>query len=227
MSLFRPSKDETNAINNAIAVQQQAYQNAQNLLSPYTQNAGTDFQNERNFIYDSAGKIAAYGNPAQNMWQSISESPADLYAQDISSFQLSPGAQFQLQQEEIAARNEAAASGALGSTGDIAKQMKIAQGLVAQDQQQYFDDLQKERQNQMNALRDYRNVTRNLLNTFNNMINREFSASTSLAGTGEKIGQSISNLDVQRGRAQEQGAQNILSRAGNLLGLGIAAAESL
>lgn len=227
MNLFGGNDDVDQGYDEANQAIQAGYNNASNLMNPYTQNAGTDFNNARGYVYDEMGNVLSYGNPASNMWSEISEDPSTLYDSDMSGYQMSDAAQNEMASEMMAANNTSASSGQLGGTNNIDQNMQTAQSITSKDQQQYFDNIQTERGNQMNYLGDYRSVLNNLTKQFGQIINKEYSGSTSLSNMGMQAAKVTSNNDIGEGKANAQYDQNLLSAAGNLTGAAIGGTASM
>ncbi len=227
MNLFGSDDDIQNSEDQALQYEQEAYNNSANLLSPYTQNAGTDFNNGRQAIYDAGGKLIGYGNPATGLWNQIGEDPTTMYEQDMANYTMSAGAQNEMAAEEMAANNAAAASGQIGGTNNMVQDEQIAESVTSQDEQQYFNDVQKERGNQLSYLDDLRNVQSTLLKTFQSMIGREYGASNQLSQAGLRAAQEAGRDEMEAGRYESQNDSGLLKDAGNLLGGLVGAGASI
>ncbi len=149
----------------------------------------------------------------QSQYASLMGDPTALINHIMSGYQESPGAKYNISQGIDAANRAAAAGGMAGTPESQASAMQVAQGLSAQDQQQYLQ----------NALGMYRTG---------------IAGAQGLAGMGQQAGQSLAdqlaNIAASQAQLAYSGAQQRnQSRSGligglmGLLGSGVDMAASL
>lgn len=109
-------------INNAINRTGQTTDQANQYLQPYQQ-----------------GGQQAYGQ--YNDWLQRMQNPTGFYNDVMSQYQMSPAAQFQMEQGTQAANHSAAAAGNVGTPAAQKALMRYSQGLSSQDMQNYFNNV--------------------------------------------------------------------------------------
>jgi hypothetical protein len=77
-------------------------------------------------------------NPLQEQYASLMSNPQALMDRIMSSYQQSPGAKYNIDQGIDAANRASSAGGMLGTPASQSAAMKVAQGLSAQDQNNYL-----------------------------------------------------------------------------------------
>ncbi len=189
MSIF--GNDYQGYSDDAIQAAEQSYSQAAGYMQPYTQNAGTDFSNGRNWLYSAlGGRTNAYN---QNMLNYLNMSPSQMMTQAMSGYSMSPLAQEEMAVTNSAVNNSAAAAGMAGSGTEMAAAGEIGNSIANQDIDNYLNQLLSAFGIQAKITGAYDKETQNLMDMFQDMLGVENKASSSMANNSMKEGQIISN----------------------------------
>lgn len=120
------------------------YQDANQMLGNYL-NQATSYLNP--YYQAGTGALPQYQNALDNM-----KNPSEFYNQMMSGYQESPAAKFRQEQSVNSANARAAATGLSGSSNNLDDVSNITQGIIGQDQQQYFNNLMGINNNYMSGL---------------------------------------------------------------------------
>lgn len=232
MSLWHANKSEEDYANsqqstqNAANALNQSYQQSANLLSPYTQNAGTDFGTARNAIYGAAGNVVQQGNPNAGVYNLLNYNPSQILNHAESGYTMSPFAQQQEQAANAIVTNKLGAQGLEGSgVGDM-EHAEIASGIMNQDQQQYLSNLSKSFDSYLKVLGIDDKQRGDVMGAFSKMVGLENKDSNNLANISQKTGQETANVYNNQARVDEQQARSSaqnqpFAQVANILGTGL------
>ncbi len=232
MGLFHSNNSEEDYANsqqssqNAVNALNQSYQQSANLLSPYTQNAGTDFGTARNAIYGAAGNMAQQGNPNAGVYNLLNYNPSQILNHAESGYTMSPFAQQQEQAANAVMTNKLGAQGIEGSgVGDM-EHAEIASGIMNQDQQQYLSNLSKSFDSYLKVLGIDDKQRSDVMGAFGKMVGLESKQSRNLADMSQKTGMETANVYKDQARIDEQQARSSnnnqpLAQLANIAGAGI------
>jgi len=196
-------------IHNAQKEYDHAYQQAQQQLAPYTQHAGPDFNAYRGAIGNQYQGLG----PAYQMHQSaMGMTPRAILNSAEGGYQMSPYAQYQLDQAQKGEQHAAASGGMLGTPEDQRRMAELTQSIISKDQQQDFSNLYDIGQFQGNQ---YNADASRLANLANAGIGREYGAANTLAQIPGQFASNKADLEQYKGAKrhdQIKGATKALSR---------------
>jgi hypothetical protein len=207
MDLF--GNNSADYTNDAINAEQQAYGQSAQYLSPYTQNAGTDFNNARNALYTGARKFGSQPNYNQNFYKYLSMSPEQLFNQALSGYSESPFMADEMKYAESSANNQLISQGMGGSSENALLDAEIGNVLGGQDIQRYLSDIMKSFDTQESILHQYNKEAQDIGGLFQDMLSREFGASNQMSNNAMKEGQ-------QESQAYEREGENERYRQSNM-----------
>lgn len=202
MALFgSSSSDDTGKGIDAI---NQAYGEAAQYLNPYTQNAGTDFNNVRKGLYGAVGNLQSQGNPNTPFYQMLQHSPQDILNQAESGYQMSPFEQQQMQLGQSTLNNSLASQGLTGSGLGNAEMSGMTTAMNGADMQKYLGNLMHTFDKQLQVLGIDDKQRQGILGAFGKMVGMENHASGQMAGIAQKSGQESANLYGRQELADER-----------------------
>lgn len=186
-----------------------AYQGAQNTINQYTQQ-GANYLNP--FVQGGQNEIPYMGQYQQQFANTgnMFANPEQAYNQFMASYQMSPGAQFQLQQGNSAIQNALAQRGLTGSGHEGEALSQYTQGLINQDMNQQWNNMLQGGQFGLNA-------GNSALRAANDMYNGGLTAAGDAARLYGQAGED--DAELQEAQAQQQAAQNA-QNSQNIWGLG-------
>lgn len=192
---LRASSNMQNDISKGVDSVNQYYSDAGTYLSPYTSNAGEDFNTGRSTL----GKYGTQqmGNPSYNQQmynQYLGMTPDDLLNQALSGYMMSPIAQQQLKVGMSGLTNAMAASGQLGSGRNAAMGVELANGIINQDLSKYLKMKQGAFDTQQTVLDQYNAQNKYLAGLFQDLIGTESKASSTMSQNAMRAAQMVSSL---------------------------------
>jgi hypothetical protein len=140
----------------------------------------------------------------------------------LANFKGSPDYQFQLQQGNLATNQGLAATGQIGSGGQLRADQSFGQGLASTDYQNYFNNLMTGLNTSQNQYQNYFTNASNINSTNQSNYTNYFNRLASIAG----IGQTASNTQAQLGQATGAGIASTQLAGGQAQAAGIQGATS-
>lgn len=204
----------------------QYYQQSAAYMSPYTNNAGNDFDTARTAIYGAAGNMAQQGNPNAGVYNLLNYNPSQILNHAESGYSMSPFAQQQEQAANAIMTNKLGAQGIEGSgVGDM-EHDEISSAILDQDQQQYLSNLSKSFDSYLRVLGIDDKQRSDVMGAFGKMIGLENKSSTKMADLSQRSGEEAANvyknqarLDSQQARLDSQ--RQPIAQLANIVGTGI------
>ncbi|MFY4731401.1 hypothetical protein [Nitrospira sp. BLG_2] len=213
------SQAGVNAIN-------QSYNQAAAYMSPYTNNAGNDFDTARNAVYGAAGNVVQQGNPNAGVYNLLNYNPSQILNHAESGYTMSPFAQQQEQAANAIMTNKLGAQGLEGSgVGDM-EHAEISNAIMGQDQQQYLSNLSKSFDSYLRVLGIDDKQRSDVMNAFGKMVGLENKSSTRMADISQRSGEEEANVYKNQARLDEQQARldsqrQPIAQLANIVGTGI------
>ncbi len=198
MDIFKPSSQSY--INSGINAEQNAFNQSAQFEQPYTQNAGTDFNSMRNFLYKSLQSRPNYNDQFD---KALSITPEALLQHAMAGYNQNPFEQNKTQDEIAAAENQSSASlsaqGLSGSPNAQILNSGIAAGITGESEQngmtRYLNELLKTAGFQQGILSNYNKQTQGLEKGFQSLVGQEEHSSDLMAGNAMKLGENEGMLD--------------------------------
>lgn len=171
------------------------------------------------YLQQIPGTVEPYYNPYIQLGQGaarasapiyyqMATNPQEYYNQTMSGYQ--PSEQYQYNQQQAMAQQQAAAAsgGFTGTQYDQANQAATTQGLLSQDEQQYYNNVTGAQKYGLGAGMDYFNTGYNASNTLATMLGQNLAAEAGLAYQGTAF----------QDQMQAQQASNRLGLLGTTIG---------
>lgn len=214
MSLFQNTP--VNDTQNAMDTLSMGQQGAASSLAPYTNNAGSDFNNERKYLYQSFGQMGQYGNPASQFYGYSEENPLDLLNEIMGGYSMSIGAQNQLKNSLSSANNMATTTGMYGSGDNDALDAEITNQIEGEDQSAYLKNVGGVVDDQQKFIQDFQSQMHSLMKAFSSMTGQEYGASGQMADIDKSLSQTGANIYSNESNANKKnrGAQALGAAAG-------------
>lgn len=175
---------------------QNQIQNGMNNMKQYSDQGLSYLQPYNQAGQDALGKYQDFNKQFSD--------PSQAYNKIMGQYQMTPTAQFQMQQMQNQMNNSAANSGTMGSPEQQKQMMQFAQGLTSQDQQQYLNNI-------MGMGNQYESNLGNLMGVGLN-------AGMGMNQNRMMLGDSIANMYQNMGMAGMNGSQAMGAGLGGLLG---------
>lgn len=179
------------------------------------------------YLEQIPGQITPYYNPyiqqgqnaynqSQPVYNQMVSNPQDYYNNIMSGYTPSAQYQYNLQQGLDTQKATAASGGFAGTTFDQANQAAIQQGLLSQDEQNYYNNVAGAQRYGLGANMDYYNQGYNASNTLANSLGQNLAAEAGLQYQGTAFQNQM--------KAQQQ--QNRFGLLGTVIGAGAGYAGS-
>lgn len=212
MGFFRSNDDSIDAIN-------QGFNQLQQYMLPYTQNAGTDFNNARNYIYKGFSDRAQEPDYNQQFLDLLlgNGGPNQLLNRAESGYANSDEAKNAAMESNLATSavfNKANAAGMGGSGTEAAINAQVQNGILSENEGNYLKHLHSVLNVQEDELNNFNQGTQNLINMFKGLINDEFRASNTVGQGAMREGQMEANSYDRNNQRREGPMNNLLSLAG-------------
>jgi len=172
------------------------------------------------YLQEIPGTVSPYYNPYINLgkgaarvsapiYYNMATNPQGYYNDIMSGYQ--PSDQYQYNQQQLMGQQQAAAAsgGFTGTSYDQMQQAQGTQGLLSQDEQQYYNNVTGAQNRGLNAGMDYFNTGYNASNTLANMLGQNLAAEAGLSYQGTAF----------EDQMQAQQAQNRMGLLGTTLGV--------
>jgi hypothetical protein len=215
MNLF--GNDLSAYANSANASEVGAFKEAQNYMSPYTQNAGNDFNQGRQWLYSGMQKFGSQPNYNQNFYKYLNMSPSQLLTQAMSGYQESPFMKDEMQYAQSGANNKMIQQGMGGSSENALLDAEIGNILGGQDISNYLGELMKSFNTQQGILHTYNNEAKGLAGLFQDMLGTENKSSNAMASNAMRMGGQESQNYNEEERNSVTQQRNNLHALGSLL----------
>jgi len=195
---------------NANKYAEQGYDRAQQSLSPYTQNAGQDFDWGRNTLYGMMGKYGQLPDYHKKFYDYMNLSPVDMLNHVMGQYEESPMAQYQQQFATSAADNQMNAQGMGGSANQELIDSEIGNIIGSQDMQQFLSNVLGSFDVQHELFGDYNKQGASLAKMFQSMLGTEYGASKEMSGNAMRTGQMEVNSADRNSANHQRGLTNML-----------------
>ena len=214
-------KKAENAINTGV-------QNQQNALAPYTQNAGTDFNNLRDAFYKGANNFANTPNAGASFTDYLKMSPNQLVEQAMQGFKESPYQTANRKAQAEAENHRLQSEGLYGSGQGNLEQGEIQQKLDEQYQNDYLSNAMKAFGVQGQVYDRYASARSQIAKMLgieeSQLFNKEGNATNLLSSILGKQGTDLSNLNQKEGANASEARQNLFHQLAGLTGLAVGGA---
>lgn len=132
-----------------------AYDEQQRYMRPYTQNAPQDYNDFRNTTSQMGSRLAPFQNAGDYRYSHINQSPTDYYNQIMGGYHESPQAKYEQEAAMRGANFGASASGMQGSGAFEKALQQNAADISANDQQRFYGNVMGANTSQREDLQNF------------------------------------------------------------------------
>jgi hypothetical protein len=186
-------------------------------LSPWTQNAGTDFGNARGALYSATNQRMQGPNYNDNFFNLLNYSPEDIVSHILGGYSESPMAQMNSNIAMSGMDNHLAMNGMYDSGDNRAADAQIENYISQEDMGNYLHMIDKTFNTQEGIAKWYDQGTSQLIKLWQSMLGREFGATRDLSQDQMRAGEEAARAE-ERGAMDNRNAPSPMDQMMSMLG---------